>query len=254
MFKNIGRVTKGITVRQVAIVIVMSFVGLSLASRWTGYFPIKPFFLVFGVIMSVGILILIIYYESKYYRRLRGIGSISRQIQSRKIFEDAEQRVKEEPEKIKPLWDLASIKLESYIDRNLKQVTYIFWLCTSVMIIGFIIIAFGIILAMQSPDKPLVSLITGVSGVVTELIGATFLFVYRSTMQQALSYTKTLERFNSAGMAMYILDSIPDDAQSDSLRNSTKAAVAQMLVKQSFNIEDIQPTQKENKDNSKSEV
>jgi nitrate reductase gamma subunit len=173
---------------------------------------------------------------------------------SNRRIAEAESKVEREPEKIKPAWDLARVTLEAYFNRNLGQVTAIFWLCTSVMFIGFLIIAFGVILAMQSPEKPLPSIITGLAGVVTELIGATFLFVYRSTMQQAINYTKTLERINSVGMAMQILDTIPDDAEINSLKNSTKASVVKMLMKQSFHLEDEQVDKQDLKKGNNSET
>jgi len=148
----------------------------------------------------------------------------------------AESKAESEPEKIKPAWDLARVTLESYFNRNLSQVTAIFWLCVFVMLVGFGIIIWGTALAIQSPESNVAPLITGLAGVVTELIGATFLFVYRSTMQQAINYTKTLERINSVGMAMQILDTISDGAKSDDLKSSTKATVVKMLMQQSFHL------------------
>jgi predicted small secreted protein len=47
---------------------------------------------------------------------------------SRENILRAESKVEAEPEKVKPSWDLARITLESYFNRNLSQVTYIFWL------------------------------------------------------------------------------------------------------------------------------
>ena len=149
----------------------------------------------------------------------------------------AESKADREPEKIKPAWDLARVTLEAYFNRNLSQVTAIFWLCMSVMLIGFVIIASGVVLAIQTPEKTLPTIITGLAGVVTELIGATFLFVYRSIMQQAINYTRTLERINSVGMAMQILDTIPDDVQIENLKSSIKATVVRMLMQQAFEVE-----------------
>lgn len=162
---------------------------------------------------------------------------------SRKSVEriaQAESRVEAQPEKIKPAWDLARVTLESYFNRNLSQVTAIFWLSVIVMFIGFAIIIWGIAQAVQLPNSTLPAVITGMSGVITELIGATFLFIYRSTMEQAVTYTKTLERINSVGMAMQILDTIPNNAKDDGLKNSTKATVVKMLMQQAFKIESAQ--------------
>jgi nitrate reductase gamma subunit len=146
----------------------------------------------------------------------------------------AESKAEKEPEKAKPAWDLARVTLEAYFNRNLSQVTAVFWLCVFVMFLGFSIIVWGIAQAVQTPQSNLPAVITGLAGVITEVIGATFLFVYRSTMQQAVNYTKTLERINSVGMAMQILDTIPDDAKADNLKDSTKATVVKVLMEKSF--------------------
>ncbi len=151
-----------------------------------------------------------------------------------KRISEAETKAEKEPEKSKPAWDLARVTLESYFNKNLSQVSSIFWLSVIVMFIGFAIIVWGITQAIALPDSTLPTVVTGLAGVITELIGATFLFLYRSTMEQAVNYTKTLERINSVGMAMQILDTIPNNAKDDGLKNSTKAIVVKMLMQQAY--------------------
>jgi nitrate reductase gamma subunit len=143
----------------------------------------------------------------------------------------AESKVEREPDKARFAWDLARITLESYFNRNLRQVSAIFYLSAAVMLVGVGIITWGITQAIQRPDSTLPAVITGLSGVVTELIGATFLFLYRSTMQQAASYTRTLERINSVGMAMQILDTMPGGDTEGCLKNNVKAEVVRMLMR-----------------------
>ncbi len=130
-----------------------------------------------------------------------------------KRISEAETKAEKEPEKSKPAWDLARVTLKSYFNKNLSQVSAIFWLSVVVMFIGFAIIVWGITQAITMRDNTLPTIVTGLAGVITELIGATFLFLYRSTMEQAANYTKTLERINSVGMAMQILDTIPNNAK-----------------------------------------
>ncbi|MDZ8139053.1 MAG: hypothetical protein RM049_27865 [Nostoc sp. DedQUE04] len=126
----------------------------------------------------------------------------------------------EEPGKAKPVWDMAQITLESYFNRNLSQIRWIFWLSIAVMSLGFSLILYGVVLGYQHPkDNWIVAGIGGIAGVLTEFIGATFLFVYKSSMQQANNYTEILERMNFVGMAMQMLDSI-----AESNRNSTSAS------------------------------
>lgn len=163
------------------------------------------------------------------------------------LFDELDQairRVSEEPNRVKPTWDLARIKLELYFDRNLNQINYIFWLSVSVMIIGFIFILYGMSVAINprqvvdstlQSDSITPSVIGAVAGIITEFIGATFLFLYRATIQQAGTYVKTLERINSVGMAMQILDSISSD--SVSLKDSTKAEIVKSLLEETKNQE-----------------
>lgn len=144
----------------------------------------------------------------------------------------AESRAETAPEKAKPAWDLARVTLEAYFNRNLSQINYIFWLSVCVMIVGFGIIIWGISQAIQTPNALVPATIAGAAGIITEFIGATFLFIYRSTIRQASSYAETLERMNSVGMAMQILDTIPDEAKPDDIRNKTKAVIVELLIRQ----------------------
>ena len=158
--------------------------------------------------------------------------SVEQLRRSREKVAQAEQRLEAEPEKAKPAWDLARATLESYFNRNLSQITSIFWLSVAVMLVGFGIIIWGISQSLQSPNAVVPAAIAGVAGIITEFIGATFLFIYRSTIEQAINYSKTLERINSVGMAMQILDTMPDTTQPDDLKSKTKATLVELLVRQ----------------------
>jgi len=102
---------------------------------------------------------------------------------TREKLREAESKSEKEPENSKYAWDVARVTLESYFNKNLSQVSQIFWLSVLVMFIGFGIIIWGITQAIQQPNSSLPAVITGLAGVITELIGATFLFIYRSTIQ-----------------------------------------------------------------------
>jgi nitrate reductase gamma subunit len=158
-------------------------------------------------------------------------------------FDQAIKRVEAEPEKVKPAWDLARVKLELYFDRNLKQINYIFWLSVVVMVVGFGFILFGIARAF-APEGDSVNtktinpaVVATIAGVITEFIGATFLFLYRSTIQQAANYTKTLERINLVGMTVQIVDGISD--QSKGLQDTTKAELVKLLLAQGEKLSDV---------------
>jgi nitrate reductase gamma subunit len=142
----------------------------------------------------------------------------------------AESGAREHPERSKPAWDLARATLEAYFNRNLRQISMIFWLSVFVMIVGFGIICSGIVMSTQTPQSSQAGLITAAAGVLTEFIGATFLFIYRSTIQQAIDYSRTLERINSVGMAMQILDTMPDSISPTDVKSHTKAKLVQTLA------------------------
>jgi Ca2+/H+ antiporter len=149
----------------------------------------------------------------------------------------AEERVEAAPEQATPAWGLARATLDQSFQRNLGQIRLIFLLSVVVMLVGFLVICFGVLRAFQSPDVLLPATIATLAGVITEFIGATFLFIYRSAIKQAVDYSKSLERINSVGMAMQILDTMPtppDPAAPDSLKSKTKATLAERLVQQAY--------------------
>lgn len=143
-------------------------------------------------------------------------------------YEEVEQRVKENPHETQAAWELARVKLESYVDRNLKQVRSIFWLTVFVMLVGFSLIGFGVFTLLDTPDRLTAAILASVSGVLVNFIGATFLVLYKSTMTQATDYVAILERINAVGMSVQILDTLEED--SDKLKQSTTADLAKQLL------------------------
>lgn len=119
-----------------------------------------------------------------------------------------EQRAREHPDQPSAAWDLARVKLESYLNRNLRQVHWIFILTLLVMTAGFVIIGYGVYHVYQSPESFNPSIVVTVSGILVEFIAATFLLIYRSTMDQARSYVSMLEKINAVGMSIQILDTM----------------------------------------------
>lgn len=127
-----------------------------------------------------------------------------RQRQAR--INNAEKYYRENPVSSKAAWDLSQIKLESYIDRNLEHVRWIFILAVLVIIAGCSIIFFGILLVYENSSQTTPAVIASVSGVITQLLGGTLLFLYKSTMQQAKEYVRILERINTVGMSVQMLE------------------------------------------------
>jgi len=176
-------------------------------------------------------------------------------------LKSAQAAARAEPHKISLAWDLGWVKLQLYFDRNLAQINSIFWVSVVAMSMGFGVIIWGAINPVSVPDraagnppaagtaknvtpetkispdqtgktgpnKPgLPDSIVIIAGIITEFIGATFLFLYKSTMQQAEAYTKTLERINSVGMAMAIMDTISDNSLD--LKDKTRAELIHLLM------------------------
>lgn len=145
-----------------------------------------------------------------------------------KKIEQIETKAEKEPEKTRFAWDLARVKLEAYFDRNLSQVRMIFYVAVGVMVIGFGFILWGVTIAIRKPEFIKTSYIAAISGIITEFIGVTFMVIYRSTMAQANQFMEVLERINTVGMAVQILDAIPEkDAE---LKNSTRAEIVSLLL------------------------
>ncbi|MGI8745715.1 MAG: TRADD-N-associated membrane domain-containing protein [Bryobacteraceae bacterium] len=152
----------------------------------------------------------------------------------RQLRERTEQKlaaVKEQadnnPEKARFAWDLARAKLEAYFDRNLLQVNLVFWVAVFVMVVGFGFVLCGVALSYSQPKITPATLVAAISGIVTQFIGATFMVIYRSTMAQANDFMTVLERINTVGMSVQVLDSLPENTE---LKNSTRANLALLLL------------------------
>ena len=144
-------------------------------------------------------------------------------------IEDLEKKFEENPAETRTAWDLARIKLESYLNRNLKQIRSIFFLTVLIMIIGFTIITYGIFKVYDNPINFSASILVTCAGILINLIGATFLIIYKSTMTQAKEYVSVLERINAVGMSIQILEKIENN--SDGLKDKTSAELSKELLK-----------------------
>lgn len=132
------------------------------------------------------------------------------QVKREQKIEEVEKRVAANPKETRAAWQLAQVKLESYLDRNLSQVRSIFWLTSLIMICRFSLICIGAFEAFSDPLKFRASVLTSISGVTVSFIGGTFLVLYKSTMAQAKDYVTMLERINAVGMSVQILDTLDD--------------------------------------------
>jgi nitrate reductase gamma subunit len=147
--------------------------------------------------------------------------------QSEKI-EHLVEELKANPKESLSAWELAKLNLQGYLDKNLRQVSAIFHLSVFVMLVGFSLIIYGVYRAFENPEMLNPSILVACSGLILNFIGATFLIIYRSTMNQAKNYVEVLERINAVGMSLQILESI-DDSRSE-LKDTTTAEIAKELL------------------------
>jgi hypothetical protein len=138
----------------------------------------------------------------------------------------AKADVEKEPGKTRPLWELSRAQLELYIARNLSQVGSIFWITLVVMAASFALVSYGVYLAYNGAPLAVGVLASG-SGIITQFVGATFLLIYRSTMAQASGYVEMLERINTVGMAVQIVDLIPDE---NAEKNKTRGDLVRQIL------------------------
>jgi hypothetical protein len=149
-------------------------------------------------------------------------------VKQEKKIEEVEQKLRDNPQETKAAWELARVKLESYLNRNLSQVRSIFWWTVIVMSCGFALIGMGVYQAINFPDRFNASILTTSSGVLVSFIGGTFLVLYKATMAQAKDYVTILERINAVGMSVQILETINNNA--GTLKDQTTADVAKQLL------------------------
>lgn len=139
----------------------------------------------------------------------------------------AEKNVAANPDKPQLVWELAQVKLESYLTRNLSQVRSIFALSVFVMLVGFALISIGAYWSLHDEKKFRASVLSAVSGLIVSFIGGTFLVLYKATMAQAKDYVTILERINAVGMSVQILESLSDNPR---LKQESVAEVAKQLL------------------------
>jgi TRADD-N domain-containing protein len=78
------------------------------------------------------------------------------------------------------------------------------------------------------PEVTPAAKVAALSGIITQFIGATFLVIHRSTMAQANEFMTVLERINTVGMAVQVLDSIPET--NAALKDKTRAEIVRLLL------------------------
>ena len=95
------------------------------------------------------------------------------------------------------------------------------------MLSGFNLIVIGVNKIFNDPTNFAPAILSAVSGILIDFIGATFLVVYKSIMSQAKEYVLILERINAVRMSIEALQRITDET----IKNlATKDLVKQILL------------------------
>ncbi|MBI5538524.1 MAG: hypothetical protein HY951_00560 [Bacteroidia bacterium] len=120
-------------------------------------------------------------------------------------------------------------RLDKYFDDNQSNLKYIFWISIILIISGFLMLVIVFILYFKIPDSNL-TLPGSFFGIILEFIGTIFLFVYKSTIQQALKNTSTLENISNVSLAIKILNEIVETENNKSEITNAKIEISKLLI------------------------
>jgi hypothetical protein len=137
-----------------------------------------------------------------------------------------EFEAQKQPQNVQPAWEVAQARLEDYFNRNLSHARWIFSIALVATIIGFVLLMTGAALAFLQPLK--LPIVVSSVGVMSDFIGATFMAIYRAALRETTEFMPVLERTNRVGMAVRILDAIPDSMAD--LKNRKRAEVVDLLL------------------------
>lgn len=185
--------------------------------------PKKPFFL----FVSIPTAMLIIYLTYGVNQRW-----LKERIHSKQL-DEAEKRIEDSPTKVKPSWDLATIKLDNYYAQNIQQIRWIFTASIIVGVIGFILIGFGVWISLQLHSIADTAMISTASGVIIEFLATVLLSYYKTALGQAAAFINTYSKTSTIGVAIQILDSIEGEIEvsQKNLIFTTKSEIAKEIIR-----------------------
>jgi hypothetical protein len=169
---------------------------------------------------------------SDYEEQLRAKLDLGRPYLFYSELEKARQKLNEGTDELAPGYVVAASQLQGYIESNRGQINSIYRLSMIVMAVGFIFILFAIILALVNPTTYAAPLVAGTGGVISVFIGATFLLLYRSAVEQAQQYIFTLDKQSSVSIALKIIDEVKDG---DKEKDAARIEIAKLLISEKGN-------------------
>jgi hypothetical protein len=136
-------------------------------------------------------------------------------------------------DRVQSLWLGSQLTLEKYWNRNLAQNGFIFSMSVLASSFGFLVLLWAVFIAVQDRAASGPSLVAATAGAVTQVIGATFLVIYKSTSQQGAVYTQTLERLTSAGLAWSMILTMEEETpEARSSKDAAKLTLASAVLGQ----------------------
>lgn len=165
-----------------------------------------------------------------FYIAYRDMQSSAKAIDAR-IADAARGVAATEPAGVAPAWELARGTLDRYWSRNLSQNYLIFGVSIGAILAGFSLVLWSIGNVLVTKADYHVGVIGAAAGALTQFIGGSFLFLYKSTVEQAAQYNATLERINAVGMAWTILQTMPENSEQEiAAKNGAKVAIVTHIV------------------------
>jgi hypothetical protein len=85
--------------------------------------------------------------------------------------------------------------------------------------IGFIVVLFAIVLFLKNPDNITASIVTAISGVVSEFIAAAFFYIHNKNLSQLNVYFEKLIKLQDTNIAIDLVSKMPEEIQSAMRQN-----------------------------------
>lgn len=142
------------------------------------------------------------------------------------------QRFAEERSPIQSAWEVSKATTDKYWQAARSQNAMIFGVSLIVSLFGFIVMSVGIIYAIAQQGVGIKAWsgpggLATVAGMLTQFIGATFLLMYRSTVQQMGQFRIALQRLNDVAIACTVANAIDDSStEGKALKNEAFKALA----------------------------
>lgn len=101
-------------------------------------------------------------------------------------------------------------QLDEYYTINKNQSKSSYRFSVAMILIGFVLIVVTVIVYFRSPNKYALSIITGLTGLLTEFIGATSLLLYRESTKHLNEFIERLTYLQKIMLAIDLAEKLPN--------------------------------------------